>query len=302
MASIIIDKHKMKNKPCNFTCIKSNPFSNKTTLSRYYSTMNNNNNNSKLLELNPYFVSGFIDAEASFTTVVYYTNRLCTNSVFKITLHKKDIQLLKALEGFFGVGKITGIDTVTYRVESKKSLMDVLIPHLDKYPLQTKKRADYELFKQIVFLMDQKQHLNNEGLQRIINIKAAMNRGVSEELLAEFPNTSPVSRPLVNILDINPYWLAGFTAGDGCFFIYAEKDSKYRTGIRVKLRFNICQHVKDKLLMERIASYFNCGLVNVTNTGEVNFDVHKFSDIYDVIVPFFDKYAIYGMKSLDFKD
>lgn len=91
--------------------------------------------------LNPHFVSGFIDAEGSFTTVVYYKNRGCTNSAFKITLHKKDIELIKALQGFFWVGKVSGIDTVSYRVESNNSLMDVLIPHVYKYPLQTKKKA-----------------------------------------------------------------------------------------------------------------------------------------------------------------
>lgn len=54
--------------------------------------------------------------------------------------------------------------------------------------------------------------------------------------------------------------------------------------------------------MERIAYSFNCGLVNITARGEVNLDVHKWSDIYDVIIPFLDKYAVYGIKSFDFKD
>lgn len=78
-----------------------------------------------------------------------------------------------------------------------------------------KKKPDYELFKQIVSLMDKKQHLNNQGLQKII--KGAMNRGVSKERLEKFPNTSTVSRPLVNIVEINPYWLAGW------FFLYIKK-------------------------------------------------------------------------------
>lgn len=301
MANTIMEPYKINEKAYN-TLINSKNLKNKTYFIRSYSTVNYN---SKLVELNPDFVSGFIDAEGSFTTVVYYKNRWCTNSVFKITLHRKDIKLLEALQAFFGVGKISGSDTVSYRVESVKSLVNSIIPHLDKYPLLTQKKADYELFKRIVILMDKKQHLNDEGLQEIINIKAAMNKGVSEELLAEFPDTAPVSRPLVvvpEVLDIRPHWLAGFTAGDGCFFVYAEKDSKLRTGYRSKLRFNICQHLKDKLLMERIESYFSCGLVTESARGEVNFDVHKFSDIYEIIIPFFDKYNIYGIKAMDFQD
>ena len=207
---------------------------------------------------------------------------------------------------FLGVGRISGSDYVSYRVERLNSIVNSIIPHLDKYPLQTKKRADYELFKRIVTLMDKKQHLIDEGLQKIINIKAAMNRGVSEEILAEFPDTDPVSRPLVEVpevSDIRPHWLAGFTAGDGSFHVIVEKNSKLHSGYRSKLKFNICQHFKDKLLLERIASYFNCGMVmEPSPRGDVYFNVHKFSDNYDIIIPFFDKYAIFGIKGQDFQD
>ena len=295
----IIEPYKTNKKVCytlaRIKHCKKNPFI------RNYSTVNNNNSR---LELSPDFVSGFIDAEGSFTTVVYYKKRWCTNSVFKITLHSKDIELLVALRAFFGVGKISGSDYVSYRVESVKDIINCIIPHLDKYPLITQKKTEYELFKRIVLMTDKKLHLTDDGLQEIVNIKASMNKGVSEELLAEFPDTAPVFRPSVEVpqnRDIRPHWLAGFTAGDGCFFIYVEKDSNYRTGYHIKLRFNICQHLKDKLLMERIASYFNCGKVTETLRGEVNFDVHKFSDNYDIILPFFDKYPIHGVKALDLK-
>jgi hypothetical protein len=36
----------------------------------------------------------------------------------------------------------------------------VLIAHFDKYPLITQKRADYELFKMVILLMSQKEHLS----------------------------------------------------------------------------------------------------------------------------------------------
>lgn len=35
---------------------------------------------------------------------------------------------------------------VHYEVRSIKELTKVIIPHFDKYPLLTKKRADFELF------------------------------------------------------------------------------------------------------------------------------------------------------------
>jgi len=256
-------------------------------------------------KLHPDFVSGFIDAEGSFTTTVYYKNRWCVNSVFKISLHKKDVELLKSIQTFFGVGRVTVGVSADYRVEKIGDLVNVIIPHLDKYPLISKKKADYVLFKRIVFMMKDKLHLTKEGVQEIINIKASMNKGISEELLAEFPATSPVDRPVVKeplVSDIRPDWLAGFTSGDGCFYTYAEKDSKLRSGYRIKLRFNICQHSRDKSLLECISSYLNCGNILETSRGEVNFDVHKFSDNYDKILTFFNKYPIQGVKALDFND
>ncbi len=265
---------------------------------RNYSTSN-------IGKLDPDFVSGFIDAEGSFTTVVYYKDRWCVNSVFKISLHVKDVELLKSIKAFFGVGRITVSESANYRVERIDDLVNCIIPHLDKYPLISKKKADYELFKRIVFMMKDKLHLTEGGLQEIINIKASMNKGVSEEILAEFPNTTPVDKPIVKepvVTDIRPNWLAGFTSGDGCFYLYAEKDSKLRSGYRVKLRFNICQHSRDKSLLECIKSYLDCGNVLESSRGEINFDVHKFSDNYEKICSFFSKYPIHGVKALDFND
>ena len=78
-----------------------------------------------------------------------------------------------------------------------KEIIDIVIPHFDKFSLQTKKKADFELFKKIVELVHRKEHLTLNGLQKIVNLKASLNFGLSEYLKAIFPNTVPVSRPLV---------------------------------------------------------------------------------------------------------
>jgi hypothetical protein len=65
--------------------------------------------------------------------------------------------------------------------------------------LITQKRADYELFKQAVRLMEQKEHLTEAGLAKIVGIKASMNLGLSvrSELKVAFPFITPVQRPKV---------------------------------------------------------------------------------------------------------
>lgn len=114
-------------------------------------------------------------------------------------LHKRDRQLLEKIQAYFsGGGEISklGKDAIHYRVTSAKDLV-VIIDHFDKYPLITQKRADFELFKQVIEIMNKGEHTSMEGLQQIVNLKASMNRGLSDELKASFPDTIPVARPVV---------------------------------------------------------------------------------------------------------
>lgn len=97
--------------------------------------------------------------------------------------------------------------------------LSIIKEHFNKYPLLTQKRADFELYKQVVDLMNRKEHLTKEGLNKIVAMKASMNLGLSTELKAAFPHTIPVPRPLVNDQEIkDPQWVAGFVEGEGCFF------------------------------------------------------------------------------------
>ena len=115
---------------------------------------------------------------------------------------------MELIQKFFGVGKITPLtkDSVQFKVTSLKDIINVIIPHFDKFPLITQKRADFELLKLIVEMMSRKEHLTIEGLQQIVNIRASMNKGLSPELKMAFPNTIPVKRPLIVDQEIkDPY-------------------------------------------------------------------------------------------------
>ncbi|KAG0632630.1 homing endonuclease [Tuber brumale] len=97
---------------------------------------------------------------------------------FGINLHIKDKALLKQIQSFFGgIGKIyESSESCQFRVFIPKDLTNVIIPHFDKYYLLTQKRADFELFKMIVELINQKEHLTVEGLNKILSIKASINK------------------------------------------------------------------------------------------------------------------------------
>ena len=69
------------------------------------------------------------------------------------------------------------------------------------------------------------------------------------------------------------------------------------------LLFKITQHEKDEVLLIAIKEYFNCGYCYLRkNDNVMDFKVTKFSDISQIIIPFFIKNPILGLKSLDFND
>ena len=73
------------------------------------------------------------------------------------------------------------------------------------------KRINFLLFKEILFLMRDKKHLTENGLQRIISIRALMNKKTSiTSYTYPLAIDVPVLPPL-KTTDVTPEWLAGFT-------------------------------------------------------------------------------------------
>jgi len=98
------------------------------------------------------------------------------SAIFNIALHKKDYHLLSQLRNYFAEGTITkhGGTTLQYTIKSLHYL-NIVISHFDKYPLQTEKAADFYLFKQAIFLIKNKEHLNKEGFIKLLGIKSSIN-------------------------------------------------------------------------------------------------------------------------------
>jgi hypothetical protein len=127
-------------------------------LCRNYSVEVTKNN-----QLHPLFVTGFSDGECSFS-IIFIKSPTSPNGykiqlVYKIKLHTKDLALLESIKAHFGVGNISkSSNYVEYGVTSVKDLA-VIVEHFEKYPLITKKLADYILFKQAFEIVSRKGHL-----------------------------------------------------------------------------------------------------------------------------------------------
>jgi hypothetical protein len=266
-------------------------------------------------KLHPWFVSGFTDAEGCFKVSITRDTRnrsgFNVQAFFQIILHRRDIELLRRFQIFFGgIGTVSARgDKSTYMVSSLKFFLKVLIPHLDSYPLITNKLKDYLTWKAIVEIMEIKGHLTEKGLNEVVGLKASLNRGLPEELKTSFAHVTPIIPYAVQALtkDVaraipNKMWMAGFVAGEGSFFVNIFKSSHHKLGYQVRLEIEIVQHMRDELLIKSFISFFDCGIVSNYSKDMFKFKCVKLSDIQSKIIPFFKEYSIEGIKRLDFND
>jgi len=227
-----------------------------------------------------------------------------------IKLHSKDKFLLEAIQLYFGgIGSIKKgtNDSVIYNIVSIKEI-DVIIAHFDKYPLLTKKKVDYYLFKRGVKIIQSGRHRSLEGIEEIVKIRAKLNWGLTEKLIASFPKIAALEsvkvRPLIEeTYDFNPYWVAGFVSAEGNFFVDIITSSTMKSGYQVILVTKITQHVKDEQLLKNLVTYLKCGIYYKRpkeNAGD--FLCKSLSENLNIVLPFFQKYPILGTKSLDFQD
>lgn len=269
-------------------------------------------NNKKYIniKLDPYWVTGFVDGEGCFLTGLYENNRRNVgwrvNSSFQIRLHIRDKNLLLQIKSFFNnIGTIVIYkNSISYKVHNIKDIIQIVIPHFEKYPLITQKQKDFLIWKDISILICKNEHLNKEGLIKILSLKASLNKGFSDKLRISFPNIMKAIRPKIIIpSNIDYNWIAGFFSGEGCFHVYIGKRKDMKTGYAVHLLLYINQHSRDEVLINRFKSIFGCGYTFNHSSGNAKvFSVTNFKDIYYKIIPLFKKYKIEGIKLLDFVD
>ena len=256
-------------------------------------------------KLNPNFVTGFADGEACFYVRIGKKKNMkigwIVEPVFTIRLHIKDVFVLNLIQAYFdGIGKIysyNNLNEAFFRVGTFNEL-EVIVNHFDKYPLMTQKWSDFILFKEVLYLIKNKEHLTLQGLLKIANIRASMN---TKTVIRGITGIVPVPRPSRDVpLHIDPFWMAGFVSGEGSFTV-GLKEYKSKLGETSWLRFILTQHNRDQSLINSFVTFFGCGKINQASQATY-FVVQRLSDLTNNIIPFFDRYPLVGIKVKDYED
>jgi hypothetical protein len=98
-------------------------------------------------KVNPFYVTGFCDAECSFILDVFKQKNWRVAARFRIHLHSIDLPLLYKIQSFFGgIGSVNvNGQTASFRVSKIDDIINVIIPHFNQYPLQSAKLIDFQL-------------------------------------------------------------------------------------------------------------------------------------------------------------
>jgi len=108
-----------------------------------------------------------------------------------------------------------------------------------------------------------------------------------------------------NSIPLSPEFVAGLTAGEGCFDLQFRRDiRKERKNSPVyygwKVQYVISLDIKDLELIKKLPAVFQCGVVH-TPIGYARFSIQDIYNLHHVILPFFRKYPPYGNKQKDFE-
>jgi hypothetical protein len=133
--------------------------------------------------LDPWYVTGFFEGEGCFSVSVHdhpdRKDSWMIRPVIQAYQHRDRVELLESLVRFFRCGKVRpkgpNSSVLTFSVERTQDITEKILPHFDKYPLQSGKQLDYLKFREIVLRMRNKEHKDPLVLLEIARLAFSMN-------------------------------------------------------------------------------------------------------------------------------
>lgn len=137
--------------------------------------------------LSPWYIVGFTDGEGCFAILItkHKTKKIGrdANVCFEIELRADDRPVLELIQKRLGCGRIVELNYkrygwkphVKFVVKKQNDILHKVIPFFKKFPLKGKKGKDFELFCQAAEIFRGKDHLTEEGINRLLKIREFMN-------------------------------------------------------------------------------------------------------------------------------
>ena len=262
------------------------------------------------IKFTPAYISGLVQADGSFFIGI---DRAANSSLglrvtpkFILSQHISAKPLFEELKLYLNSGYVaTNRNEVNYVVGSLPQIKEKILPLIDQYPIRAGKLNSYLKFKQVIEMINNKQHLNKEGLAKIIDISYGMNLASSRtqekklELfkLIGFDKEISFERLSAPILPpMNPEFVSGLTDGDGSFFI------SFRANGRITPSFTVIQDSSCKDVLTELKKYFDCGTVySLKSANAYRFQVENLEKILNNVIPHFNNNPLLTEKKTHFE-
>ena len=102
-------------------------------------------------------------------------------------------------------------------------------------------------------------------------------------------------------------WIVGFVDGEGCFSAPLYKNRKTRMGWQVQPSFAVVQGARSVHVLHELKQCFGCGGVYINHRHDnhrehlYRYDVRRFDDLANRIVPFFEINPLKTAKQHEFR-
>jgi len=261
-----------------------------------------------LNKLTPQWVTGIVDSEGNFSILSQKTNSgVKFTLAVKVTQKEHSLGILLSLKEFFKCGNIY-IDNrkenaYKFSVNKIDEILNIIIPHFDNYPLLSSKRLDYQDFRKVAFLINNKLHMSKQGQEEILLIKNNMNSSRSfDERWNFLKSCEPIQ--------LNNEWVQAFIDGEGSFqFGISNTVNRGKAYTALAPTLEIAQSNHDILLLNAFIQFFGCGYLKpkydisdlqaAKNSRIVNRLIINQSS---TVIDFIEKYPLYTRKQLDYLD
>lgn len=237
---------------------------------------------------------GITDGDGTFNV---YTNIKNKKIIFtyKISLYNRNIQLLYKIKSYLGVGSVTRFDKnsnmIDFKIRDKNSLLNVIIPLFDKYPLLTTKRFHYLIFKTCLLISNNKNLSQLEKIDLINKLKdKEPNNNYMSDAWDSIRSLVKINEAIkdkynyINISHINNImsksWLIGFIEAEGSFYIVKKDHNRYvhAFGITQKLDYIILYSIKLILkIPSSIRDRKRYYIIETTNSKNIEYIINYFT-------------------------
>lgn len=140
------------------------------------------------------------------------------------------------------------------------------------------------------------------GFERITLSGIPSNKILNKQLYSTVKDSKNLKQNLSKQKDsfsLNPWFVTGFTDGDGSFAVSVTK-KKSGTGWKIVPVFTIGLDQKDLDILVQIKAFFKIGNIYTSKRGVVYYTVGSIKDLKNYILPHFDKYPLATLKLKDY--